>query len=211
MIQNIRKISQIFGVIFTLVLLAAGIWYFNFILVASGLLLSVFMGRYFCGWFCPMGTFAERVLVKISKNRPPHKIFSSKPFQYAFAVFFFAAIFIARKNFHSLYVVLGMMLSVGIMATLLAIFYQPRTWCGSLCPWGTVMTTVSFNRRFKLEIGEDCKNCRVCTKVCNIPQQLHQSLDERKEKSGKVYIGDRCINCLACVEKCPTKQIKIKE
>ncbi|QNO14400.1 4Fe-4S binding protein [Alkalicella caledoniensis] len=210
MLQELRKVSQLFGVIFKLVLLVAGIWYFNFLLVASGLILSIFMGRYFCGWFCPMGSFAERVLVKISKNRPPHKIFSSKWFQYAFVLFFFVAIFIGRRNFESLYVVLGMMFSVATMATLLALFYQPRTWCGHLCPWGTLMTTVSFKRRFKLEIADKCKDCRLCTTVCNVPTQLNKTLDERREKEGQVFIGDRCINCMACVEKCPTKQIKIK-
>lgn len=209
MVQSLRKVSQLFGVIFTLVLLIAGIWYFNFLLVASGVALSIFMGRYFCGWFCPMGSFSERVLLKISKNRPPHKIFSSKWFQYAFVVVFFASIFIARRNFDSIYVVFGMMFSVATMATLLALFYQPRTWCANLCPWGTVMTTVSFKRRFKLQISKDCKDCRVCTTVCNVPNQLNKSLDERKAKGTDIFIGDRCINCMECVDKCPTKKIKI--
>ena len=35
-------------------------------IIAGGLLLSTILGRFWCGWFCPRGTFLEHILGKIS-------------------------------------------------------------------------------------------------------------------------------------------------
>src|SRR5659263_322372 len=45
-----------------------GLLLFGFIIV-GGILLSPILGRFWCGWLCPRGTFLEYVLEKVSKKK----------------------------------------------------------------------------------------------------------------------------------------------
>ncbi|WP_353893812.1 4Fe-4S binding protein [Proteinivorax hydrogeniformans] len=204
---NKRVISQITGIIFTVFLISLGIYNFNFILVAMGTLVAIFYGRFFCGWFCPMGTFAERVLSKISKNRKPPKFMQQKWFPYVFLVIFLS--YLAVLMFSGVpYGVLIMMGTVALTSIVLAALYRPRTWCEFFCPWGTIMSLVSFKSGKKISIDDRCKGCKLCVKSCNIPNQLSKSIDERKKSDGgTVELSDRCIKCTECITACPHNAI----
>ncbi|WP_350344188.1 4Fe-4S binding protein [Proteinivorax tanatarense] len=205
-----RKISQVVGIVFTLVLILLGIYNFNFILVAAGTLIAIFYGRFFCGWFCPMGTFAERLLSKISRNKKPPKIMEKRWFPYAVLVVFFLylGVLIISNVSYAVFIMMG---TVALASILLAALYRPRTWCEFYCPWGTIMSLASLKSGKKISIEDKCKGCKLCVKNCNIPTQLSQSIDERKKvNKKKVKLSDRCIKCTECIKACPHNAINFE-
>ena len=54
-------------------------------IIAGGILLSPVLGRFWCGWMCPRGTFLEYALGKISKNSKIPGILRTKAFKLAIA------------------------------------------------------------------------------------------------------------------------------
>ena len=57
-----------------------GLLLFGFIIV-GGIFLSPILGRFWCGWLCPRGTFLEYILEKVSKKRKIPDILRSKAFK----------------------------------------------------------------------------------------------------------------------------------
>lgn len=93
--SKIRKVTQftslaISSVIFIIALYGImthndyyfeiGLLLIGFIIV-GGILLSPILGRFWCGWLCPRGTFLEYTLEKISKKRNIPDILRSKAFK----------------------------------------------------------------------------------------------------------------------------------
>ena len=57
-----------------------GLLFIGFIIV-GGILLSPILGRFWCGWLCPRGTFLEYLLEKVSQKRTIPDILRSKTFK----------------------------------------------------------------------------------------------------------------------------------
>jgi ferredoxin-type protein NapH len=202
-----RMAVQVLGVFLVLSLLVFGIYNFNMILVLGAFLASFAIGRLFCGWFCPMGTWMEYVVARFSRNGQvpgwiQNKIFRGSFFA-GFAVFFYWAFTFLPRPYNG-FAVMGVMVVFG---TGLGLLFAPKTWCAYACPWGTMMSLAGRYRFFTHSVS-DCKKCYVCTKQCFKPEMLRAELASM-ESDGELPRMPDCISCQKCVDSCPKNAIKL--
>ena len=175
-------------------------------LPAFGVLLFVLIfGNFFCGWFCPMGSFYERVLSLFSFKREIPSIFRKSWFRWL--------VFIAMMSILTLKLVSAgsnpeniadafrsMWIISGSIAILIGIIFKPRLWC-RICPMGSMQGVMSKNT-YLLHISDDCTECKLCQRVCPISSIPFES----KEKG--FLSSEECMRCFNCIENCPKEALK---
>ena len=75
----------------------------------------------------------------------------------------------------------------------------PRFWCRYLCPLGGLLGLISKGSLYRREVGEDCKDCQICSAACptgTIDAKNHFASDPSE-----------CTMCLDCLETCPRTSI----
>jgi len=182
-----------------------GLLFIGFIIV-GGIMLSPILGRFWCGWLCPRGTFLEYALEKVSKKSKIPDILRSKAFKLLIASILAVMFVIVLLDMNPLLTSQDELASLGgfivfmcIVTTILisiplGIIYMPRTWCG-FCPVGYAQSLLSKNKILKISI-EDCRNCRKCHNSCN--------LDLCKDYTGKskTIESPDCMACMKCTDSC---------
>ena len=182
----------------------------------SVMLLTIVMGRWFCGWLCAFGAYNDLIYF-ISK-----KIFKSKfkinekvdsILKYAkYVVLVFIIIiswtmgsrilestspwdvFGQITDISSIFSSLLIGLIILILITIGAGFIE-RFFCRYLCPLGAVFSIISKIGIVKINKPKaDCGKCRACTVNCSMGLKLYKVNGAR---------GGDCINCLKCTEVCP--------
>lgn len=175
-------------------------------IIAGGLLLAPILGRFWCGWMCPRGTFLEYVMEKFSHKVSVPATFRTKKFKLFIASIMAIMFIIVLLGKNPLLTSQDKLASIGgfivficIATTLLisiplGIIYMPRTWC-SFCPVGYAQSLLSKNKILHVSI-EDCRNCRKCHTSC--------SLDICREYTGnsKTIESADCFACMKCTDAC---------
>jgi len=184
--------------------------------------ITIFFGRFFCGWFCAFGSFNDFLYMISSKvfktkfkvNRRLDVILKS--LKYFILVFIVIVIWTKGNtlfdnsspwdafgqitNFPNAIVnyFIGFVLLAFI--TVGAIYIE-RFFCRYLCPLGAIFAIISKLRKIKIDkpTGK-CGKCRVCTNNCAMGIDLY--------KMEQVSSGE-CINCLKCIDVCPRSNPKI--
>ncbi|MFW6450148.1 MAG: 4Fe-4S binding protein [Nanoarchaeota archaeon] len=154
------------------------------------LVTSFVKGRFWCGNFCPRGSFLEMFVKRITHNSAIPAFFKSMKFRLPVFVLFLVifalrvwSVFLKGDVFEKLGIFLASMcLVTTIIATILGFYYAPRAWC-SFCPMGTLQNQlsrlstkistflgVSISSNYPLLDKNICKKCGKCSKVC--PMQL---------------------------------------
>jgi polyferredoxin len=181
------------------------------------LLITLFIGRKFCGYICPIGTTQEwiyKINPKARKKRCsnfPKKLHQTLlPLKYIVFIF---TIITAILGIHYLYIrfcpIYGIShpqnLTVFSLLTIFGIlllgFFAERFWCRYLCPYAALMNIFLYLGRI-LHLPrptlrrnmETCIDCALCSKNCPMLIEIHE----------KEIIDDvNCIYCERCKEKCP--------
>lgn len=198
---------------------------FNFIQVIPSLVelialtvLTMIMGRVFCGWFCAFGAYNDLIYLaskkifktrfKINENIDSYlkylkyvvlftillvsSILGSKIFSSASPWDVFAQI----SDFPNVLISLPIGFSLLLLITIGAFFIE-RFFCRYLCPLGAFFSLISRMSILKIrKPSSKCGPCRVCTNNCSMGLKLY--------KKETVHGGD-CINCLKCIEVCPRR------
>ena len=186
------------------------------------MLLTIVMGRWFCGWLCAFGAYNDLVYfiskkVFKTKFRVDEKVDSILKYaKYIILVFImiiswtmgssilestspwdaFGQITDISTIFSSL--LIGLILL--ILITIGAAFIE-RFFCRYLCPLGAVFSIISKIGIVKINKPKaDCGKCRACTMNCSMGLDLY--------KVNGVRGGD-CINCLKCTEICPRNNANV--
>jgi len=180
------------------------------------MLLTIVMGRWFCGWLCAFGAyndliyFIARKVFKV-KFRVNEKVDSILKYtKYVVLIFIiiiswtmgsdilgttspwdaFGQITDLPTVFSSL--IIGLILLVLIT---IGAFFVERFFCRYLCPLGAVFSIISRLGITKINKPKaDCGKCRACTVNCSMGLKLYKVNGAR---------GGDCINCLKCTEVCP--------
>lgn len=184
------------------------------------LLLTIVLGRFFCGWICPLGTLQQlsswlltprsrRESADVNRLRPWHA------WKYVLLAFLLVLALLgsvqaglldplsvaARGLAGGLWPALpgghaapgGVLAALLLAAVLGASRWVPRFFCRALCPLGALLGV--FGRFSLLRIRRErpaCTECRACTFAC-------QGADE---PLGTHRPGE-CLVCLSCLDACP--------
>ncbi|AVK48452.1 ferredoxin [Clostridium sp. MF28] len=179
------------------------------------MLLTIVLGRWFCGWICAFGAyndliyFISKKIFKI-KFRVDEKVDSIlKYFKYLVLLFIIAISWTIGSSIlesTSPWDVFGQITDVStifsnllvgliflILITIGSAFIE-RFFCRYLCPLGAIFSIISKIGIVKINKPKaDCGKCRACTMNCSMGLPLY--------KVNCVKGGD-CINCLKCTEVC---------
>lgn len=203
-------------------------WLVLAMVLGTGLLI----GRFLCGWICPMGFFQD-LLHKIPsrKFRLPRWATYIKYGVLAFTAIG-AAWFIGKDSPYfycnfcptaGMQVVLPIAIADGdwaritdnavkmllVLAVLVSGILVSRSFCKVMCPVGALVALTNRINPYRLNLhGETCVGCRTCDKHCpmDLPVMGH------REKGARPINRDlECITCLTCQADCPVHAIRPQE
>ncbi|UMZ74455.1 FAD-binding oxidoreductase [Natranaerofaba carboxydovora] len=196
-----------------------------FIMIAL-MAMSFFKGRYWCGNFCPHGSFYDFIILPFTRNKNIPGILRSKVVLVLFFLFFmynFTGNFInAFKNIGEISLIYSAgsifsntYLMVLIFGGILGILFSSRAWC-HFCPMGTIQiifyklgkaigATKKTDEKVTAEHSELCHSCGMCSRVC--PMQLAPYKSFKGDNNQ--YHEEKCIRCYTCVENCPAGILEI--
>ena len=109
-------------------------------MMAVFLIMSFFIGRYWCWNLCPRGAFLDIVLSKVSAQKPVPKIFAKQWFRWSvFVLLMSFVIFRIVRTGGNLILVGSVFVGACLLTTAIAIILGIRTkhrgWC-TICPMG---------------------------------------------------------------------------
>ncbi|HIP69673.1 MAG TPA: 4Fe-4S binding protein [Chromatiales bacterium] len=177
-------------------------------------LLTVILGRFFCGWICPatflyelntnMTAWLHHLGFKMGNHRFDRRIkyvvlglgliISAVTGSVLVAAIYPPAI-IGRELYYAIALGGFGAGSVFFVGTLLFdILVARRGFCRYLCPGGALYSLLGRYRLVRIRrIVEDCNDCAKCNAVCEF------GLDPLRD-----HFGQECNNCSACIATCPT-------
>jgi polyferredoxin/ferredoxin len=195
----------------------------------SGFLIigSLFFGRFFCGFICPLGTSIDIFDTWIRKeDKSPRTV---KNVKYLLLLILVIAAVIGSSLVHFVdplvifersltfvvYPVASFLLDsfvpldkVVYTETFIALvvfvvviglgIIRPRLWCRSFCPLGGLLAVLSKFSLFKITFTESCPQCNICEKICPTG-----AIDD----TNMTIDSAECIECLRCLYECPHKAI----
>ena len=109
-------------------------------------------GRFWCGTFCPRGSFLAKIIGPLSRKGRIPALIGSNLFRYGLLVFLFFnfawGIYRAAGNTELIgRVFIQIILVTTLLGIAMGIKYQPRTWC-TVCPMGTLTTAAGKTRAY---------------------------------------------------------------
>lgn len=205
-----KKIQSVMWWLLPVIIFGGLYWpYMGYLVLAMMiffLILAGFKGRYWCGWFCPRGSFLERILGKVSRNARVPRLFKNMTFRWVvFSIlmgFMLFRLISSGGNPAKIgFVLVTMCLITTVIAIPLGMLFKARAWC-SFCPMGTLQGAIG-TRKYLLGISDECTECGLCEKVCPVGTCASAFKDV-----GQVRSVD-CLKCPECVVKCPVNALKL--
>jgi ferredoxin-type protein NapH len=185
------------------------------------ILVIVLFGRFLCGWICPVGILLDcshgitiaanrKQLVFSGKNRMRYAILSAilaarLLFNFSLPYLFSPPGIIYRAVLG--YVMRGVIgadlvvLSLVFVLDLLSVRYG-RTWCNSICPLGTTISSLSILNLLRPQVDRNrCTSCLECERIC--PMQIPLAHSHNR------WAMMVCNKCMKCLDNCPFGAVKI--
>lgn len=172
------------------------------------IVLSLVMGRVFCGYICPFGAAQELLHIrKWAIKIPPQWMSLLSRFRYALLVYLVVRVLVTGtailqdySPFKPLSSWGGMPLTIGItpVFALLSVFVY-RPFCRTLCPLGAFLSLLSRFSFSRIRANTSCVSCNLCTRECP-----NGAID------GGTVDASECLLCGECTEICPTSSLCTK-
>lgn len=192
------------------------------IILALLLVSTLFIGRMFCGYACPVGAMQE-LASKVNfkndvKKQKKVKYKVDVPQKYTnlirwgfFGLLIVAALvwnmallqlinpFLGINSFRNPGVVVAVIPIITLIAILALSFFLYRPWCRILCPFGALTGITARFSRYKYVRTEKCTDCGLCEQICPTNEAGSDS------KKGECYF------CQRCIDVCPQDAIILKK
>lgn len=182
--------------------------------------LTVLLGRFFCGWVCPLGTVLD-IVGRLWVGRREKELKNDNQWRrlkyYVLILFAVAAVFGGQLLFLADPLVLSFRaVTVGIAPTapgevsILPLFLllgiialtgiTHRFWCRYLCPLGAFYGALSHFSLFRRKhVG--CNRCKgFDARKCQVSCAMHCSVMKQE-------VPGECIRCMACEAVCPKESL----
>ena len=177
---------------------------------------NVIVGRFFCGWGCPVG-YVSRLGedVELAKKEPVSHLVQHLAGA-GFVATFIASIMLWWVD--PMVMVDGSWTARGVTAAIFLVFSfgglgHAFLWrfgfCLNVCPIGLYYRYVTSKAPIGVVFSEKpspCIECGVCEKVCPVildPKRLSEELPSLEGEGGATRYGDaECIRCGDCIEGC---------
>lgn len=195
----------------------------SFIVFAGLFLLSLFFGRVFCGWLCPVGGLQDFCTFIVDKPIRGGKLGWIKYLIWIPWIVLIITFLIRTGGIHQVdityqttngislvelqaYVIYYSLLGLFVILSLLV---GKRAFCNYICwmaPFMIIGTKVKDYFRWpslKLIVGQGkCIGCKLCNKNCPMSLNVFEMVSNGSMKNSE------CILCGKCVDCCPQKVIK---
>ncbi|MDD3436683.1 MAG: 4Fe-4S binding protein [Candidatus Gastranaerophilales bacterium] len=178
------------------------------------IIISVFLGPFFCGWMCFLGFYQDicRYIGKFIKKEPfepsekAHNILKYLRYVILIGAITVGGFFLFPQkvwgNFAmilkgniSLNFIFYFLIFLGVLS-----LFTKRFFCRYLCPIGAKLGLFSLLRPITINKDASCISCRLCSKKCPMKIPIHKV---------NSLASPNCISCLKCIEVCPEKSLKI--
>lgn len=194
------------------------------VLVGGILLITIFWGRFFCGYVCALGAAGDLIYYLSQKIMPEKwKISDKADKRMKYVKYFILFLLVAGvcavslpavssllsgNGLHPLFLGKGKHLSsafakLGILLFLVFVagsFFIERFFCRYLCPLGALFTPLSKLRLFRIR-----RNASHCNGSMNCSQNCSMGIPVHNKKT--VTFGE-CIDCMNCIADCPEDCVK---
>ena len=196
----------------------------SFFFLALLLTISIFWGRFFCAWGCPVGVIEDLLIFplkklktrKLSKYNKQIRLFSFVFRGLILARVLVVPIFINKYGFINMCPVIrvgdfyfSQEISLAIFVLgfyILGSLFIERFFCRFICPLGLIMGLFSklgskfFRKPPVLKLCKKTSKCSICTNHC----PMHIDLMSSNLEKTNFYIDDiDCIACYECNQSCP--------
>ncbi len=192
----------------------------NFILLGIFTALTIFFGRVFCGFFCPIGAISgwirslgRKLWIKKDIELPDVVDVYLRYLKYIilFIIIYFSfretALVFDSYDPISAFAHLGnefdeLIFAYAMLAfVVITAFFSKSRWCRYLCPLGAFFAILKRFSFFKLKRDNNsCVSCGLCKRSC--PANL-------KIKTSDQITHPDCISCMECVNDCPKNSLDI--
>lgn len=188
-------IQVVFLVLFAFLVVSQRIQLWMGIFLAS-VILSIFFGRFYCGYICPINTLIKSITyikkkLKIKNVKYPSFMQSNVTRYIVLIAFIGVFVFSARTG--KKLPVLPVLVALGVF---LSTIFHEELWHRYLCPYGTILSISSKKARKTMKIDSSkCNNCGVCMRVCPAKAVFKDSTSRR-------ISGNDCLVCHECERNC---------
>ena len=180
------------------------------------ILFSLFWGRIFCGWMCPIGAAQELISIKRFRFKMPTAVDQPlKKLKYVLLAGFSLITLWTGVNyfghhepFKTLFNFDGSALSFVLLALVLAwSIVTERPFCRYICPLGAILAITSRCSRCKVTPDRgSCVHCHLCAKSGCCPTGALR-MDSSGPSALPVIDAAECIHCGKCGLSCPRNAI----
>ena len=163
-------------------------------------LLTLFFGRLFCSFMCPLGSSLSFIALFSKKGKKKiYPIIGG----FILGLFIGAMVFGLALVFRLLdpYSLFGRALTVPLwfgviflVVIFIVTFFFGRLFCTSFCPVGLLLSRIAKISAFGITIPDECVHCGKCENVCPTG-----CIDQKKNEVKRAY----CVMCLDCLTVCP--------
>ena len=163
-------------------------------------LLTLFFGRLFCSFMCPLGSSLSFIALFSKKGKKKiYPIIGG----FILGLFIGAMVFGIAFVFRLLdpYSLFGRALTaplwfgvIFLVVIFIVTFFFGRLFCTSFCPVGLLLSRIAKISAFGITIPDECVHCGKCENVCPTG-----CIDQKKSEVKRAY----CVMCLDCLTVCP--------
>jgi polyferredoxin len=166
------------------------------------LVLTLCLGRVFCGWACPAGTLLDWVRFKKvteRKNQPSKRLRIIKYILLfvlvaATLVWFFFSPMQLKEVFRDRNMIVAAALIIFTVTILALNLITERFFCRYLCPLGGALALVSKISLLLRYVRVHCNDCSVCVDSCTM-----NAIDPRRQFESD---PEECTVCIDCLTSC---------